>query len=60
MRDYIYEDQSGRQMPVEKMRTAEIHDVLRTGFHTDDNTPAPAIIERLQLELFIREKGLRI
>jgi hypothetical protein len=59
MRDYLYDDKDGRQIPVEKMSTAEIEAVLRYGFTTDDQTPEKAIIERLELELFIREKGLR-
>jgi hypothetical protein len=59
VRDYIYTDRAGRTMPVAEMPSAAIQELLREGFSTDNVTPPTAITERLRLELFIREKGLR-
>jgi hypothetical protein len=59
VRDYLYEDERGQMTPVEKMSTSDIEDILRTGFRSDGTTPPAAVTERLRLELFIREKGLR-
>lgn len=63
MRDHTFTDDEGRTVLVAQMNTADIHDCLRNGFvinhsdHPDDN--AQSILERLQIEILIREKGLR-
>ena len=61
MRDYHYYDDDGRRIPISQMTTVDIDRWLRDGFKMvkgSEVTPE-AVRERLQLELFIREKGLR-
>lgn len=63
MRDYNYIDEFGNRIPVSKMDTKTIHQILNEGMeiHNTDGEidPTPCVIERLQLELFIRALGLR-
>lgn len=60
MRDYGFVPDDGRPpVPVAEMTTADIEDCLRDGVKSISTESAQAIIERLQLELFIRERNLR-
>lgn len=60
MRDYTFEG-----VPVAQIPTAEIHSILVDGFciihhdHPEAGDPVARVIERLNLELFIRARGLR-
>lgn len=53
----IYPD--GRKVPVAQLPTEEIKETLAEGVEAMGADPVSAIIERLLLELFIRENGLR-
>lgn len=59
MRDYYAAYEDGRQIAVADLPTSEIHEMLRDGIKPLGGDQAPAIIERLRLELFIRERNLR-
>ncbi len=62
MRDYHWVLKSGERIAIAQMPTADIHDTLqRTGVKMmpHSEVTAAAVEERLRLELFIREKGLR-
>lgn len=63
MRDYIYEPDDAPPHPIAAMSTTDIECVLSAGFEIvrpDHPTEtAENIRDRLLLELFIREKGLR-
>lgn len=58
MRDYIFEDATGKEMPVAEMPVADIQDCLQSMVLVD-GTDAEAVKERLRIELLIRELGLR-
>lgn len=60
MRDYMYHpDGIDPGVPVSQMPTEEIVACLADGFEANGEAPIEAIRDRLQLELFIRERGLR-
>jgi hypothetical protein len=63
MRDYTYLDETGQRVPVARMPTEKIAELLRDGFAIDeDDGEADAegcVRERLRLELDIRRWGLR-
>ena len=55
MRDYF----NGNNIPIAKMSTADIHETLRCGVEITADATVEGVIERLRLELFIRERNLR-
>jgi hypothetical protein len=59
MRDYCRRDDEGRDVPVAQLSTEEIREHLATGVEALGPESVEAIMERLRLELFIRERGLR-
>jgi TRAP-type mannitol/chloroaromatic compound transport system permease small subunit len=62
MRDYQCQLESGEVMNVAQLPTWVIDAILRLGFEFVEMggiTTKADVIDRLQLELFIREKGLR-
>ena len=59
VRDYRFRDDDGRDVPVAEMADADIRECLANGVEPLDGEPADAIRDRLNLELLIREKGLR-
>jgi hypothetical protein len=59
MRDYEYMYEDGRCVKVADLPTQEILDVLAVGVNPLHGESPEAIMERLRLELFIRERGLR-
>ena len=60
MQDYTFIDDEGRRMPVAAMSTEDIVACLERGVEVEGRTERPRdIMSRLQLELEIRQKGLR-
>lgn len=63
MRDYTYVSESGERMAIATMPTALILALLRDGFEVSACDgycdPLTAVRKRLDLELFIRSRGLR-
>lgn len=61
MRDYMFRDDLGREIPVAQMTTADIAQCLAEGVELEPGDPATwrGVMERLQLELEIRALGLR-
>ena len=60
MRDYIYRDgATGMITPVSEMPTARIERLLGEPWNNKSGQPNTAIVERLKLELFIRERRIR-
>ena len=63
MRDHYYVGKDGSRTAVADLPTPMIHEILRDGVyvvhkdHPGERTES--VVERLQLELFIRERGLR-
>jgi predicted RecB family endonuclease len=61
MRDYCFVRHDGSAVLVADMLTVELCDVLRDGVvieHTDVPATVFTVLDRVRLELFIREKGL--
>ncbi len=59
MRDYAMQDENGRWIPVSEMSLVDIIECLVEGVEILSNDTAEAVRERLELEIFIRKKGLR-
>jgi hypothetical protein len=62
MRDHVRITDDGQRTPVADMTTEEIQECLQHGVairEESENTTAEDVMERLRLELFIRERGLR-
>lgn len=64
MRDHNYITPEGRRMPVAEMPTSKIQELLADGeVQIDDSDgyrdPSASVMERLRIELLIRELGLR-
>jgi hypothetical protein len=59
MHDYIFVDDEGRKMPVSEMTTDDIAICLNVGMELLGGESKEAIAKRLQLELEIRNGGLR-
>lgn len=62
MRDHYFVDDRGTRTPVSQLSTEMIRHLLTFGIEVESMEPGETkqdAIDRLQLELFIREKGLR-
>jgi hypothetical protein len=63
MKDHNFVDDTGRHIPTAQLPTAQIQELLRTGVEivsTDGQVASPeSVMERLRIELRIRELGLR-
>ena len=61
MLDYDFIDDTGRRIPVAEMLTVDIICCLQNGVELEpgETVRPPDIMARLQLELEIRQKGLR-
>ena len=59
MRDTICIHPDGRRMPVADMTTEDIHASLRDGFDAFGGTTENNIRDRLEIEVLIRNLGLR-
>lgn len=59
MRDYIFRQNDGQEVPVARMDTRDINECLAGDLCVEGNVELRAAVERLQLELDIRRWGLR-
>jgi hypothetical protein len=59
MKDYVWKDRKGRDVPVAEMSDADLDRPLTDGFGIDGEETREAILERLRLEKFIGTAGLR-
>lgn len=59
MYDHRYRRPSGETVPVSSMTTEEIEGCLADGIKTRDGESIHWVLERLRLELFIRQNNLR-
>ncbi len=62
MKDHVYVDETGKRTPVSELSTHEIQEFLRDGIEIAERNPGVnenSVRDRLELELFIREMGLR-
>ena len=59
MRDYSMEGQNGQDIPVAEMSDAEIASCLQRGFVLVGATARENVVERLRIEVLIREHNMR-
>lgn len=60
MKDYNYECDDGRECPVSEMPLADLHELLADPslIIPHGEAAVPALLERLRIELLIRERNL--